>query len=72
MACAYLYSDRTGREVFRITDPAERLPTPAVGETIELYNHLYKIESVKMVLSSSPASLATEYRVRVLPVEEPS
>jgi hypothetical protein len=72
MACAFLYSDRTGREVFRVTDPAEEFPTPSVGETIEFYDHRYKVESVKMVLSSSPASLATEYRVRLLLLEEPS
>jgi hypothetical protein len=69
MACAFLYSDRTGREVFRITDPAEQLPTPSVGETIEFSDHHYMVESVKMVWSSSPASLATEYRVRVLLIE---
>jgi hypothetical protein len=72
MACAFLYSDKTGREVFRVTDPAEEFPAPSVGETIEFYHHRYQVESVKMILSLSPTSLATEYRVRVLLLEEPS
>jgi hypothetical protein len=72
VARAYLYSIGTGREVFRITDPTEELPTPAIGETIKLYDHRYRVESVKMVLSLSPSSLATEYRVHVFRIEEPA
>jgi hypothetical protein len=71
VARAYLYSIGTGREVFRITDPSEELPTPAIGETVELCDSRYRVESVKVVLSLSPSSLATEYRVSVLRIEEP-
>ena len=70
MPCAYLYTDRSGCEIFRLTDVADQLPIPAAGETIRLLNTCYLVESVKMVESLSPASLATEYCVRVLLIEE--
>jgi len=62
MPCAYLYTDRSGCEIFRLTDVADQLPIPAAGETIRLHNSRYLVESVKMVESLSPARLATEYR----------
>ena len=70
MFCTYLYSDRNGREVFRATDPDEQLPIPQVGETIKLDRHRYRVESVRLVESLSPATLPKEYRVRVELIEE--
>jgi hypothetical protein len=70
MSRLYLYSDRTGREVFRAIDPDERLPVPEVGETIKLESHRYTIEYVRLIESISPATLPKEYRVRVHPIEE--
>jgi hypothetical protein len=69
MCCAYLYSDQTGRELFRLTDPGDELPIPAIGETIKFNRNRYQIISVRVVESPSPATLATEYRIRMLPIE---
>jgi|HubBroStandDraft_6_1064221.scaffolds.fasta_scaffold193004_3 hypothetical protein len=66
MPCAYLFSDRYGHEILSVADLADQLPIPLVGETIKLHHDRYKVESVKMIESPSPGSLATEYRVRVL------
>lgn len=70
MSRVYLYSDRNGREVFRATDPDEQLPVPQVGETIKLDRQRYKVESVRLLESLSPATLPKEYRVRVQQIEE--
>ena len=67
MSCAYLYSGRTGREIFRVTDFNNNFPIPRVGETIKLDRNRYTVESVKVRESST---LLTEYRVRVMLVEE--
>ncbi len=65
MPCAYLFSDRNGRELLSVADPGDQLAIPTAGETIKLYHHRYKVESVKIVESPSPTSLATEYRIRL-------
>ena len=70
MPCAHLYCDRNGREVFRVTDPEDLLPAPTVGEMIKHHQRRYTIESVLFVESLSPSTLATEYRVRLEPIEE--
>lgn len=66
MPCAYLFSDRYGSKILSVADLDDRLPVPAVGETITLHHDRYKVESVKMVESPSTDSLATEYRVGLL------
>jgi hypothetical protein len=70
MACLYLYSDRSGREIFRAIDPDERLPVPQIGETIKLDRQRYTVEYVRLVASISSATLPKEYRVRVQLLEE--
>jgi hypothetical protein len=69
MCCAYLYSDRAGRELFRVTDLGDELPIPAIGETIKFNHHRYQVASVKVIESPSPKTLATEYRIQLLLVE---
>jgi hypothetical protein len=69
MCCAYLYADHTGRELFRLTDPGDELPVPSIGETIKFKRNRYQIESVKVIESPNPATLATEYRIRMLRIE---
>jgi hypothetical protein len=70
MSRVFLYSDRSGREVFRAIDPGEQLAVPEVGETIKLDRHRYKVEYVRLLESLSPATLPKEYRVRVQLLEE--
>jgi hypothetical protein len=69
MCRAYLYSEQAGRrELFRVADPGDELPIPAIGETIKFNHHRYQIASIKVIESPSTRTLATEYRIQLLPM----
>jgi hypothetical protein len=47
MPCAYLFSDRNGRELLTVADLSDQSAIPTVGERSN-YHDRYKVESVKM------------------------
>jgi hypothetical protein len=69
VACAFLYSDPNGREVFSVTDMNDNLPIPNVGETLKLGRNRYVVQSVKMV-ESRIANALRQCRICVMLVED--